>query len=72
MPQVPGECDCALVLSQGNVLTLCGQSTIIVTVDVDVNVDVSANVGVSANAGDLAICITARRVRGHGAYNSPP
>ena len=85
VPQVPGECDCALVLRQGSLRTLCGQFTNIVTVDVnvDVNFDVSANVGVStdvevnvdvgfgasANAGDLAICITARRGRGHGAYS---
>ena len=89
VPQVPGECDCALVLRQGSLRTLCGQFTNIVTVDVDVNVDVnfdvSANVGVStdvevnvdvgfgvsANAGDLAICITARRGHGHGAYSPP-
>ena len=103
VPQVPGECDCALVLRQGSLRTLCGQFTNIVTVDADanvdvnfdvsanvgasadveVNVDVSANVGVSAdvevnvdvgfgvsaNAGDLAICITARRGHGHGAYS---
>ena len=87
VPQVPGECDCALVLRQGSLRTLCGQFTNIVTVDVDANVDVnfdvSANVGVStdvevnvdvgfgvsANAGDLAICITARRGHGHGAYS---
>ena len=85
VPQVPGECDCALVLRQGSLRTLCGQFTNIVTVDVnvDVNFDVSANVGAStdvevnvdvgfgasANAGDLAICITARRGHGHGAYS---
>ena len=40
-----------------------------VSTDVEVNVDVGF--GVSANAGDLAICITARRGHGHGAYSPP-